>query len=101
MDAAYANLDDLSKNLTGKPYSPNATGFQAISNSFKAGRLNMQFSDLAYDFKKADLKGEDTSALLSQLDAMGNEIAGLKDHQSRNVLTNGAQVDRGGSRYPT
>lgn len=87
MDAAYANLDDLSKNLTGKPYSPNATGFQAISNSFKAGRLNMQFSDLAYDFKQADLKGEDTSALLSQLDAMGNEIAGLKDHQSRNVLT--------------
>jgi hypothetical protein len=87
MDAAYSNLDDLSKNLTGKPYSPNATGFQAISNSFKAGRLNMQFSDLAYDFKQADLKGEDTSALLSQLDAMGNEIAGLKDHQSRNVLT--------------
>ena len=87
LDAAYSSLDDLTKDLLGKPYTPNATGFQAISNSFKAGRLNMQFSDLAYRFKQADLAGEDTSAMLSQLDAMGNEIAKLKDYQKRNVLT--------------
>jgi len=87
LDAAYSSLDDLTKDLLGKPYTPNATGFQAISNSFKAGRLNMQFSDLAYRFKQADLAGEDTSAMLSQLDAMGDEIANLKDYQKRNVLT--------------
>ncbi|NCB36777.1 MAG: hypothetical protein EOM58_12140, partial [Clostridia bacterium] len=87
LDAAYSNLDALTQDLTGKPYTPNVTGFQAISNSFKAGRMNMQFSDLAYRFKQADLAGEDTSAMLAQLDAMGNEIANLKDHQKRNVLT--------------
>ena len=76
-ETALQNLHEFTMHQLGKPYSPTTTGVQAIANSFKAGRLNMQFSDLAYDFKKADLKGEDTSALLFQLDAMGNEIAGL------------------------
>ena len=71
----------------GEKFTPAKTTTRALLDSFQAGRLNMDYSDLAYKFKKADLAGEDTTELLAQLDAMGNEIDSLKDNQPRNIAT--------------
>jgi|GEM_PF-3740633 len=87
VDAALENLDELSSYLTGEPFKANKTGVQAIRDSFVAGRINMQYSDLAYKFKQADLKGEDTSAIMTQLEEYAGQIAALQDHQPRNIAT--------------
>ncbi|MFA6935564.1 MAG: hypothetical protein WCR70_09860, partial [Sphaerochaetaceae bacterium] len=86
-EVALQNLNEFSLNQLGQPYSPTTTGVQAIANSFKVGKLNMRFNDLAYDLKQADLKGEDITGYLKDLDAMGNEIATLQDYQPRNIVT--------------
>lgn len=87
VDAALDNLDELASYLTGEPFKANKTGVQAIVDSFNAGRINMQYSDLAYKFKQADLKGEDTSAIMAQLEEYASQIAALQDHQPRNIAT--------------
>lgn len=87
VDAALDNLDELSYYLIGEPFKANKTGVQAIFDSFNAGRINMQYSDLAYKFKQADLKGEDTSAILTQLEEYAGQITALQDKQPRNIAT--------------
>lgn len=87
LSSAYANLDNLYEEQLGQKFTPAKTTTRALLDSFQAGRLNMDYSDLAYKFKKADLAGEDTTELLAQLDAMGNEIESLKDNQPRNIAT--------------
>lgn len=87
LSSAYANLDNLYEYQLGQKFTPAKTTTRALLDSFQAGRLNMEYSDLAYKFKQADLAGEDTTELLSQLDAMGSEIDSLKDNQPRNVAT--------------
>jgi len=85
LSSAYANLDNLYEEQLGQKFTPAKTTTRALLDSFQAGRLNMDYSDLAYKFKQADLAGEDTTELLAQLDAMGSEIDSLKDNQPRNV----------------
>lgn len=87
VDAALENLDELSSYLTGEPFKANKTGVQAIVDSFNTGRINMQYSDLAYKFKQADLKGEDTSAIMTQLEEYADQMVALQDHQPRNIAT--------------
>ncbi|MGE4465835.1 hypothetical protein, partial [Sphaerochaeta sp.] len=87
LSSAYANLDNLYEEQLGQKFTPAKTTTRALLDSFQAGRLNMEYSDLAYKFKQADLAGEDTTELLAQLDAMGNEIESLKDNQPRNIAT--------------
>jgi hypothetical protein len=87
LSSAYANLDNLYEYQLGQKFTPAKTTTRALLDSFQAGRLNMEYSDLAYKFKQADLAGEDTTELLAQLDAMGSEIDSLKDNQPRNVAT--------------
>jgi hypothetical protein len=87
LSSAYANLDNLYEEQLGEKFTPAKTTTRALLDSFQAGRLNMDYSDLAYKFKQADLAGEDTTELLAQLDAMGNEIESLKDNQPRNIAT--------------
>lgn len=87
LSSAYANLDNLYEYQLGQKFTPAKTTTRALLDSFQAGRLNMDYSDLAYKFKQADLAGEDTTELLAQLDAMGNEIESLKDNQPRNIAT--------------
>ena len=87
VDAALENLDELSSYLTGEPFKANKTGVQAIVDSFNTGRINMQYSDLAYKFKQADLKGEDTSTIMTQLEEYADQMVALQDHQPRNIAT--------------
>lgn len=89
---ALENLDAYSEHLMGTAFSGNTSAVQSIVNAFKAGRKNMNYSDLAAQFKRMDMRGEDTTEVLAQLSAVSEEILALKDNQPRNVITKMLQV---------
>lgn len=84
LEGAYTNLDALVEYQTGQKPVYTLTGTKAIVNSFEIGQLTVERAKLAEQYYFAERSGDDTSPLVSQIQAMDAQIESLADYKPRN-----------------
>lgn len=87
VEAAMQNLEALTQYQLGQSYTAQKSTVDAIKNSFQIGNITLQRSDLMVAYRKADMKGEDTTQIEAQIQELDNQIASLEDYAPRSWAT--------------
>lgn len=80
IDSIADNFDTYYRAWLGRDFSPTATNFKAVVDSFKIGQLQMQQADLARKWMKS---GGADSAVEKQLDAIQLQMDRMADNTPR------------------
>lgn len=87
LSATINSLDALTEYQLGAKPNFTQTGTRAVLNSMKIGSLTVDRAELAEKFHDLYRKGQDTSEIEAQIQALDEQIESLRDYMPRNIVT--------------